>query len=404
MKRLVVRVACVPLAQVDYWCLNSTLPSNYGRSWPNFTELYVQQYPNAKDDAQLDPGCGLVGPLPAAWGSQMPNLKVLDLSGNRLTGGLPGSFGKMTNIRHMSLQGNLLQFKIPSSWSELKNLTYLDLSSNKLSGNVPPSFSSLKSVLEYFFLSNNPQLQGCVPLEPRTTLTFTGTGISGLCANPVETEAAQTRALLSYLGQLLNKDGRLSDVIIYYFNKVLSDLPLGRWISPGQTHATWPMYGLEGDVIIRLQLIQGTVYVTQVTANQAGLDLTVLPNLVAGLPMLEAFTCHYCSHFSNRFNTVSMLPGSLAAEAPATMKKLTISDSKLWGPLPVEWANWKTIQELNFAGNSLSGDLPASWANMSALTELILTANSLSGNDVFRTPPLYWAQQKSGCLLYAIIQ
>lgn len=133
--------------------------------------------------------CNLVGDLPdfvAYFGS----LVELKLSSNRLTGGIPASFGKsmvqvlwlneaglsgsidvigsMTYLRQLWLHGNSFTGTIPDI-GNLSSLRELNLNGNKLVGVIPPSIADLDLVKVDL---NNNQLMGPIPKFKPANVTF----------------------------------------------------------------------------------------------------------------------------------------------------------------------------------------------------------------------------------------
>ena len=68
--------------------------------------------------------------------TNMPALKYLSLSGNRLSGGLPGRLATLPSLTVLRLQDNELGGAIPKAWQDT-NITLLDLSGNHLTDCVP---------------------------------------------------------------------------------------------------------------------------------------------------------------------------------------------------------------------------------------------------------------------------
>ncbi|XP_040955148.1 receptor-like protein 36 [Gossypium hirsutum] len=80
--------------------------------------------------------------------SQLPNLKVLDLSEdeNLTAGPLPITILNLTKIAHLDLSNNHLEGPFPNHVSELQFLEVLELYKNSISGGVPSWLFSLPSL------------------------------------------------------------------------------------------------------------------------------------------------------------------------------------------------------------------------------------------------------------------
>lgn len=141
-----------------------------------------------KNSAQLTNlslvNCNLVGPLPEFLGT-LSSLSNLRLSGNRLSGEIPVSFGQssiqvlwlndqqgagmtgsidviasMTYLRQVWLHGNKFSGTIPSNIENLTALQELNLNGNKLVGLIPNSLANMD--LKLLVLNNN-MFMGPIP-------------------------------------------------------------------------------------------------------------------------------------------------------------------------------------------------------------------------------------------------
>lgn len=154
LKILSIRYTCLP---------RTTLPTAW--QWPNLLILLVGvvQPPRLSGldvyHPPMPPGCGILGPLPAGWPQQMPQLKQLYLVNNALEGTLPRSVGRWTKLKVLMLHQNKFLGIIPTALARLP-LTTLVVRDNKLSGGLP-SFdghdgsSPLQRSLETLDLSQN---------------------------------------------------------------------------------------------------------------------------------------------------------------------------------------------------------------------------------------------------------
>ena len=115
------------------------------------------------------------------------HMVVLDLSDNRLAGGIPPELGGLASLERLYLSRNSLTGEVPSELGQLESLEWLDLRDNQLTGGIPPELGGLASLqivnlddnqlmgeipselgqlesLRSLFLSNNPDLSGALPL------------------------------------------------------------------------------------------------------------------------------------------------------------------------------------------------------------------------------------------------
>ncbi|XP_010453020.1 PREDICTED: probable inactive receptor kinase At5g10020 [Camelina sativa] len=90
-----------------------------------------------------------------------PQMELLDLSTNSLTGMLPGDIGTMEKLKVLNLANNKLSGELPSDLNKLTGLESLDLSNNTFKGQIP---TKLPSGMVGFNVSNN-DLSGIIPEE-----------------------------------------------------------------------------------------------------------------------------------------------------------------------------------------------------------------------------------------------
>ncbi|KAG7554758.1 Protein kinase-like domain superfamily [Arabidopsis suecica] len=93
-----------------------------------------------------------------------PQMELLDLSTNSLTGMLPGDIGTMEKIRVLNLANNKLSGELPSDLNKLSGLLFLDLSNNTFKGQIP---NKLPSQMVGFNVSYN-DLSGIIPENLRS--------------------------------------------------------------------------------------------------------------------------------------------------------------------------------------------------------------------------------------------
>ncbi|CAN8298959.1 unnamed protein product [Cochlearia groenlandica] len=96
--------------------------------------------------------------------SSYPQMELLDLSTNSLTGMLPGDIGTMDRIKVLNLANNKLSGELPRDLNKLNGLEYLDLSNNTFKGRIP---DKLPSRMVRFNVSYN-DLSGVIPKDLRS--------------------------------------------------------------------------------------------------------------------------------------------------------------------------------------------------------------------------------------------
>ncbi|CAB9517152.1 LRR receptor-like serine threonine-protein kinase [Seminavis robusta] len=111
---------------------------------------------------------GLSGALPLEL-SVLPNLQILELSGNRFTGTFPPELGQLTGLFKLAVDDNSISGTIPSNLGLLAGLQYLEIHNNCFWGTFPEAFATLAvgnnvSALQRLTLGGN-QFSGVVPPE-----------------------------------------------------------------------------------------------------------------------------------------------------------------------------------------------------------------------------------------------
>ena len=133
--------------------LSGTIPP-VSSSFPmiEFLNLANQTYYNRS---------GLIGSIPARW-SNLIDLKLLDLSYNRLTNNIPAELGSLPSLQILNVSDNMLGGnKLPDEFGKLAaNLMTLDASNNQFSGLIPsPALSG-----------ENANFKGVVKLKGNTNM------------------------------------------------------------------------------------------------------------------------------------------------------------------------------------------------------------------------------------------
>ncbi|XP_018677675.2 LRR receptor kinase SERK2 isoform X2 [Musa acuminata AAA Group] len=123
------------------------------------------------------PSMGFNGILSPKVG-ELVYLEVLELSGNNITGNIPGELANLSRLTRLSLHNNRFTGEIPASLGRLPKLKFMDLSENHLNGKIPDSLSSLRSLTDINLAYN--KLTGGVPkqLYQVTKFNFTGNNLS----------------------------------------------------------------------------------------------------------------------------------------------------------------------------------------------------------------------------------
>ena len=141
---------------------------------------YQGSYLGYKEDLIL-----VVKARKSKYNSILPLVRIVDLSCNNLSGGIPIEILSLFGLQSLNLSRNHLMGRIPENIGGMKYLESLDLSNNHLSGEIPQSITNL-TFLSYLDLSYN-NLSGRIPsstqLQSFNALDFIGN--PELCGAPL---------------------------------------------------------------------------------------------------------------------------------------------------------------------------------------------------------------------------
>ncbi|CAA0823567.1 Probable inactive receptor kinase [Striga hermonthica] len=298
------------------------------------------------------------------WGNDVMrlfrNLRVLDLGDNGITGELP-DFGQLPNLQVLRLgnnrlsgliQGGILQEEVP--------LVELDLSRNEFSGPIPQISSTTLGTLN---LSSN-LLSGSLPpsIGNSRILDFSrnhlSDDISILTKWNIDLEILDlsSNTLTGSIPDFSNFQ-KLS-VLRIRNNSLKGNLPLG--LSSLQTLVTVDLSSNRLDGLIPPSLFTST---TLTNLNLSG-------NLFTGPIPLDG------SHAKELLVLSSSPP----------MESLDLSNNLLTGRLPATVGNLGKLKSLNLAYNKLSGQLPHELSRLIALEYLNLSNNFFTGNIPDKLP------------------
>ncbi|PRQ18567.1 putative leucine-rich repeat-containing, plant-type, leucine-rich repeat domain, L [Rosa chinensis] len=327
------------------------------------------------------------------------NFVHIDLSWNKLEGGIPKGFQNLCSLESLTLWSNQLSENFEDSVKTLScaenTLETVELGFNQFWGSLPDLKRFFK--LRKLDLSNN-QLNGSVPesvgqLSSLERLYLDGNSLSG-----VITEAHFLN--LSRLQYLSLSGNRFSINLSSDWNPPfqllwldMSSCKMGpafpKWIltQTKLTHLDLSNAGLSGSLPIQVWDLFSGLFDLDLSMNQIhgklpNLSSTSLGNvnlssnlfygaLPSFSPMLQSL---YLSN--NRFSGPL---SSLCATQSPYLVYLDISKNLLSGELPNCWMQIQVLQVLNLGKNKLSGKIPSSLGNLQSIGILRLHDNNFSG-------------------------
>ncbi|XP_018440738.1 putative receptor-like protein kinase At3g47110 isoform X3 [Raphanus sativus] len=325
-------------------------------------------------------GNSFSGSLRPDFGSLLPNLQILYMGINNLTGSIPESLSNISNLQQLDIPSNYLTGKIPLSFGKLENLLRLGLNNNSLGNYSSGDLDFLGAManctqLQYLNVAMN-KLGGQLPMSIAnlsTQLTELSLGmnfISGSIphgiANLVRLQALDMGENL-LTGKLPPSFGQLSELrkVLLYSNQLSGEIPssLG--------NITWLTY---------LYLINNS-FVGNIPSSLGRcsylLDLNLGTNELNGSIPRELMQLPSLIILNVSFNS---LVGTLREDVGDLkfLLGLDVSYNKLSGQIPRSLGNCLSLEYLWLQGNSFVGPIP-DITRLTGLRFLDLSKNNLSG-------------------------
>ncbi|XP_076951048.1 uncharacterized protein LOC143624217 [Bidens hawaiensis] len=276
------------------------------------------------------------------------NMKIIDLSANKLTGQIPVGFGKLTSLTNLSLMFNQLSGEIPLSIGRLPSLRNIRIFENNLSGPLPPDFG-MYSNLDIFEVNQN-RFTGNLPENLCNNGKLIGlivfdNGLSGEIPKTLENCKSLKRFHVSgniFSGAIPGELWKVSllDTMIMNDNSFSGELP--KKLAPKLSTLKISNNRFTG------QIPTGVSSWTSLRVFEASNNLLdgVLPQELTAIPYLET---------------------------------LLLDGNRFTGELPVTIVSWRSLSALNLSTNQLTGQIPGSLGFLESLTILDLSSNDLSG-------------------------
>ncbi|XP_026458645.1 LRR receptor-like serine/threonine-protein kinase GSO2 [Papaver somniferum] len=290
------------------------------------------------------------------------SLGTLDLSDNKLTGGIPTKIWRGSTLTSLKLGNNNLTGIVPKELELAKHLRVLLLNDNHLDGTI--DFVTGLHKLEYLNLGNN-NFGGGIPtaLGSLQDLSVVSLRSNKLCGRiPEEIINLQKLCILdlslnNLSGHIPTKLGNLSGLII-----------------SGSCHAFYGFGGSNNDqltVLTKGNMVQVKKFYDY--SSVVDLSCNALDgNIPEEIGLLEALSSLNLSH--NQFSEdIPENIGNLSA-----LESLDLSSNRLSGSIPQSLTTIDTLGVLNFSYNKLSGRIPRG----NHFDTLGLDGSVFTGNDL----------------------
>ncbi|CAM0906586.1 unnamed protein product [Alopecurus aequalis] len=306
--------------------------------------------------------------------SGLTRLQVLDVSGNRLEGGVAGSFPAIcANLTLLDLSTNRLTGNITGLFDSCARLDNVDLSSNNFTGELWPGVARFR---QFSAAENN--LTGIIPSSTfpdsckLNSFDLSANQLVGNFPDSIASCANLTYMSLwgnKFTGKIPAGIGKLAALETLILGKNQFD----RQIPPELTNCTKlqfldassNMFG--GDVQETFGKFVSLKYLVLHHNNYTG---GIVSSGVLRLPGLARLDLSF-----NEFT--GDLPPEVAEMK--SLKYLMLAENNFSGEIPPQYGRLAELQALDLSNNTLSGTIPASIGNLTSLLWLMLAGNQLSG-------------------------
>ncbi|XP_025820814.1 brassinosteroid LRR receptor kinase BRL3-like [Panicum hallii] len=292
--------------------------------------------------------------------AQCSQVSILDLSGNLMSGTLPGRLltTASANLTHLSIAGNNISGDISRyDFGGCTNLTVLDWSYNRLSGMGLPLTLDNCHRLETLDMSGNKLLSGTIPVflggfQQLKKLALAGNNFTGEIPDELS-------LLCGTLVELDLSSNQLTGGLPASFSKCrsLKLLDLGN-------------NQLSGDFVVTVISKISSLRVLRLPFNNIT-GTNPLPTLAAECPLLEVID------LGSNLLDGEIMP-NLCSSLPS-LRKLILPNNYLNGTVPPSLSNCSNLESIDLSFNLLHGQIPPEVLFLPKLIDLVMWANNLSG-------------------------
>ncbi|KAJ1428799.1 Serine/threonine-protein kinase, active site [Sesbania bispinosa] len=378
--------------------LFGNIPSNICQGLPNLRLLYL--YAN-----------DISGEMPTLW-HQCKELVDLELSFNNFNKGrIPGDIGNLTKLQYLYLRSNNLEGEIPFSLFNISSLRQVNLDKNyNLNGSLPHKMCDQLPQLEMFTLQVN-QLEGSIPRSignctSLKILSFEDNYFTG--SIPMEIGNLDQLEVLQLGNNSLSGPipSKLFNISTLTYLRLANNSLTG--ILPSDMGYGLPnleqlhMYSnkLIGNIpntisnSSKLTIVDlGENRFSGIIPNSFG-DLTLLESLlIAGnnlttydspeLNFLTSLTsCRHLTYLEVTGNSLlSKLPKSIG-NLSKSLEQFVANSCRIDGDIPLEIGNMSNLIRLSLNRNNMNGPMPATIKGLKKLQYFGLAYNGLQGSII----------------------
>ncbi|KAK1437143.1 hypothetical protein QVD17_02928 [Tagetes erecta] len=329
---------------------------------------------------------------------------IIDYSNNRFNSSLPGSIGQNLSVAYFfSLSNSFLKGVIPETICNASYLKVLDLSNNQLTGSIPKCLIESSSGLGVLNLGNNSLSGQIEDTFPRNcglnTLDLHGNGIDGkipkslinckmlevlnLGKNNINDTYPCSLGNNTNLRVLVLRSNRLHGSVHCSQNQhnnwsklQILDIACNNLsgIVPKDSFMQWGamMTDENGDppskkhLSFKVLSLSGIYYQDTVTVTAKGLELELVKILTL-------------------FTSIDISSNQFSGEIPSNVDRLkalyvlNVSHNEFTGTIPPSMGNLSQLGSLDMSWNNLTGEIPYSLTSLTFLSTFNLSYNQLTG-------------------------
>ncbi|PHT54299.1 hypothetical protein CQW23_08761 [Capsicum baccatum] len=306
----------------------------------------------------------------------VPELRVLNLRNNSLTGIIPPSVGNATKLMNFSLSGNRITSNIPKEIGNLSQLAFLDLHDNQLTGSIPVTLFNISSLLvvslrinslsgplllgegnivsNMMFLSiSHNQISGPIP---KNICQLTKLKVLSISFNKITGDIPRNIGCLSKLEELYIGD-----------NPIKGTIPT----SIGNISTLRKLYCGNNRIVGQIPLELGKLSNLRQLSFEQNYNLTgQIPEAIFNISSLEIID------FSSN-NVSGRIPTTTGIHLP-NLEGLFLGSNQLEGEIPLFITNASKLEILALANNFLTGSIPTNLGNLRELRYLFIHTNQLN--------------------------
>ncbi|KAE8788922.1 putative LRR receptor-like serine/threonine-protein kinase [Hordeum vulgare] len=334
----------------------------------------------------------LIGQFPA---DLPPQLHMLHLSVNNLTGTIPTSLANITTLTAITFSSNYIRGNIPSEFAELSSLQYLYAAGNQLTGSFPQAILNLSTLIGLELGING--LCGEVPSYLCTFLP--NLQILHMAANFFLGHIPSSVTNASDLYKIDLSSNNFTGLVPSMIGKLtkLSSLNLEHNQVHAHSREDWNFLDslgnctklqilamssnrLSGPIPSSLGNLSNQMQYLYLADNDLSGDF---PSGIANLSNLDAIALSE-NHFTC---VVPEWIGTLH-----TLQHLVLDTNNFTGVIPSSLSNLSQLGVLFLPVNRFTGQIPPSFGNFPMLQYLSIAKNSLHGRvpmEIFRIPTIF---------------